>query len=506
MEDELIRTDVTFRTLLDQAPDHIMIVDRDHRLSFVNRLEFGFEMADVLGRPVEDFVAPAQRDRVEAEIDAVIRTSERRSYETAVNTPKGDFVFSTRAGPIVVGDQVDGVVLISTDITERLEAERERDRLNAQLQQSQKMEALGQLTGGVAHDFNNLLSAIGGNLELLGDEFAPGSSGLARLAEARRAVEQAADLTQRLLVFARNHPLVAKAEQVDVLIEEMAPLLERTLGETVDVQVVNEDRLWPCKVDRGQLEQALLNLAVNARDALRTGGILEITSKNVIIETDPAEQLPSGDYVSIRVRDTGIGMAPEIMSQALEPFFTTKDPGRGTGLGLSMVYGFASQSGGRVTLSSQPGHGTTVEILLPRSDEAASQPAEHEQHQAIRRGSGEAVLVVEDQPMVREVCRLVLEKLGYRTREAKDATEALAALEEFDDFALVLTDFGLPGDINGVELARRVAKLDPKLPVVLMSGYADPEATGGNSLDGIRFLQKPFLQTDLAEAVADALR
>lgn len=506
MEDELIRSDTTFRTVLGQAPDNILIVDADRRITFVNHLELGFNPADVMGRRPEEFVAPQDQARVRAEIDNVLRTGERRAYETTVHAPDGAFVFSTRAGPIVVDDQVEGVVLISTDITERLEAERERDRLNAQLQQSQKMEALGQLTGGVSHDFNNLLTVIRGNLDLIRESVAPGTAAAAQLADARRAADQAADLTRRLLVFARNHPLETTVEQVADVVDELAPLLARTLGEIVDVRVATDDDLWPCRIDRAQLEQALLNLAVNARDAMPSGGVLEISSRNVVLEDDVAAQLPAGEYVAISVSDTGFGMDPQIVDQAFEPFFTTKEPERGTGLGLSMVYGFVSQSGGRAELHSQPGQGTTVEMVFPRAgDEPRSAEAEVEPGASPARGDGHVVLLVEDQPMVREVCRLVLDELGYQTREASDADEALAAVDEFDDFALMLTDFGLPGETNGIELARLVAKLDPPLPVILMSGYADPAATSGGFPDGVRFLQKPFRMAELAEAVAQAL-
>ena len=344
IEDELVRSDVTLRSLLEHAPDHIVIVDRDRRLKFVNRLELGYEPADVMGEPVEDFVPPGDREKLVEEIEAVLRTGERRSFETRVSAPNGSYEFQNRVGPIIVDGQVDSVVMISTDITATRDAERERERLNAQLQHAQKIEGLGQLTGGVAHDFNNLLTAIGGNLELLGSARARGEQGDRYLAEALRAVDRAADLTRRLLVFARKQPLAPKSERIDTLIDDMTPLLRRTLGETISVREVSADDLWPAEIDRGQFEQSLLNLAVNARDAMPLGGNLRIESDNHVVEEGEAfGHLPAGDYVSVTVSDSGVGMDADVVEQAFEPFFTTKEVGHGTGLGLSMVYGFVSQ-------------------------------------------------------------------------------------------------------------------------------------------------------------------
>lgn len=505
IEDELVRSDVTLRTLLEQAPDHIMIIDRERRLKFVNRLELGFTAADVMGQPIEKSVPSGDREMVIEAIESVIRTGERRSYETSVNSPIGTYDFLTRLGPIIVDDQVDSVVMISTDITATRVAERERERLNAQLQHTQKIDALGQLTGGVAHDFNNLLTAIGGNLELLEAARGGGEEGATYLAEALRAVDRAADLTRRLLVFARKQPLAPKPERIAALIDDMAPLLRRTIGETITVRAVSADDLWPADIDRGQLEQAILNLAVNARDAMPSGGSLAIVSENhVVDEAEATEQLLAGDYVSVTVSDTGFGMDAEVVEQAFEPFFTTKEVGSGTGLGLSMVYGFVSQSGGHVTLSSEPGEGTNVQMLLPRGGPEEPKPADLHQS-SVRRGNGELILVVEDQPIVLEMCVHLLQSLGYRTLEAVDAAQALATLDAHPDTALVLSDVGLPGEMDGFALASGVTSREQPLPVVLMSGYADKATATGDIPSGVQFVPKPFKLAELADAIAVAL-
>ena len=505
IEDELVRSDVTLRSLLEHAPDHIMIVDRERRLKFVNRLEFGFKPDDVMGEPVEGFVREDDREMVVEAVESVIRTGERRSYETSVNSPTGTYDFLTRLGPIIVDDQVDSIVMISTDITATRVAERERERLNAQFQHAQKIDALGQLTGGVAHDFNNLLTAIGGNLELLGAAGVGDRDGATYLAEALRAVDRAADLTRRLLVFARKQPLAPKAERIVALIDDMAPLLRRTIGETISVRAVSADELWLADIDRGQLEQAILNLAVNARDAMPSGGNLAIVSENHVVDEDEAtEQLPAGDYVSVTVSDTGFGMDAAVASQAFEPFFSTKDVGHGTGLGLSMVYGFASQSGGHVTLSSEPGEGTTVQMLLPRGGQEEPKPVDLAEP-SVRRGNGEVVLVVEDQPIVREMCVNLLQRLGYRTLEADDATQACATLDAHPDTALVLSDVGLPGEMDGYALASQVVSKEHSLPVILMSGYANKTALTRDLPGGVQFVPKPFKVAELASAIAVAL-
>ncbi len=505
VEDELARADITLRSIVENAPDHIMIIDRDRRLVFVNRFEHGFSLEDVAGRQVETFVDEPDRDLVATTLDEVIATGERRAYETTVSTPLGRFVHLTRAAPIVVDGEVDSVVMVSTDITELRSAEQERERFNTELRRVQKLQALGQLTGGVAHDFNNLLTAIGGNLDLVRSRLDDGDIAASYLAEATRSVDQAADLVRRLLVFARNQPLVTRAENIAELIDEMAPLLRRTLGETIAVTTAGVADPWLCEVDRGQLEQALLNLAVNARDAMPAGGRLDIVTANLTVgDPQHGDQLPAGDWVTVTVTDTGIGMSPDVVEQACEPFFTTKDPGRGTGLGLSMVFGFVTQSGGDLQLTSEPDRGTSVRLAFPRSDKAAPTPARPVDTE-VRRGAGELVLVVEDQPSVRELCVQILESLGYATVETVDAAAAVEAIGSRRDIAAVLSDIGLPGEMTGLELAQWIRSQESPPPVLLMSGYAEFEGGQGQLPDGVRFLPKPFKRTELADAIAESL-
>jgi len=394
------------------------------------------------------------------------------------------------------------------DIGARKRAQRENEKLSGQLAQAQKMEAIGQLTGGVAHDFNNLLTVIGGGLELMGLESHADAKlrGYGQLA--LEACHRAAALTQRLLAFSRQQPLRPHATDIERLLRGMEGLLRRTLGETIQIEVVCAAQLWLCEIDPAQLESALLNLGINARDAMPRGGHLRLDACNVVVDGSllGEEELASGDYVRVSVTDDGTGIAPEILSQVFEPFFTTKAVGKGSGLGLSMVYGFAKQSRGHVKIHSQLGHGTTVRLLLPRSRGAtASEPASSKAEQ-VPRGQQELVLVVEDDVSVRALAVELLQRLGYRTLAAGDAAAALRLLVASPGVSLLLADMVLPGDKNGAELAREVQRLRPGLPVLFMSGYTENAVIHNGRLDeGVRLLEKPFTTSALASAVRSAL-
>jgi CheY-like chemotaxis protein len=366
------------------------------------------------------------------------------------------------------------------------------------------MEAIGQLTGGIAHDFNNLLQVIMGNLEVLQRRDLVENDVAKRLvAAAARGAERAATLTQRLLAFARRQPLNPKPLDVNALVAGMSELLHRSLGEGIVIQTVLATGLWRVAVDANQLESALLNLAVNARDAMPSGGRLTIETENAHLDEAhaSAQEAKAGDYVSIAVTDTGTGMSRDVLQKAFEPFFTTKDFGKGSGLGLSQAYGFMRQSGGHVKIDSEVGSGTTVRLYLPRiADEADAIPAVDAE--ALPRGSiDRLILVVEDDPEVRAHAVTMLRELGYGVVEAMDGRSALGILEATPDIAMMFTDVGLPG-MNGRELADEARKRRPGLRVLFTTGYARDAIVHTGRLDaGVELLTKPFTYAALSTKV-----
>ena len=386
-------------------------------------------------------------------------------------------------------------------VNERLAAEiAERQRTEEALRQSQKLEAVGQLTSGVAQDFNNLLTGILGNLELLERRLKSADS-LRRLRSARSAAERGARLTHQLLAFSRKQHLAPTALDLNRLISEASDMLFRTIGATVRIETVLTEGLWPALVDRTQIELVLLNLAINARDAMAEGGRLTIRTANVS-RNDAPHDLPPGDYVLISVADSGEGMTEDVLSRAVEPFFTTKEIGKGSGLGLSMVHGVATQSGGGLRIDSRVGRGTTVSVFLPRARrlsaiargrEAPSAPV-HE---------GATILVVDDDPDVRELAVSSLESLGYRLLAAESGPAALNVLTNADRVDLLLVDMAMPG-MNGVEMIRRARERRPALRALLVTGYADVAAFA--PADGDLVLQKPYRLDRLADSVAEALQ
>ena len=389
------------------------------------------------------------------------------------------------------------VCSFSRDITERMRAEE-------RLRQAKKMEAVGQLTGGIAHDFNNLLAVIQGNAELLEDHVGADDP---RVRAVIRAAGRGADLTQRLLAFSRRQPLRPQSIDLAELTTGMSALLKRTLGETIEIVTDQSSDLWPVLADPGQVENALLNLAINARDAMPEGGKLTIECMNVCLDEAHVTQNPEavvGDYVVMTVSDTGVGMAAEAREHAFEPFFTTKEVGEGSGLGLSMVYGFAIQSGGHATIYSEKGHGTTVKLYLPRAAQALRLRKKAPYGQAPS-GRGELVLVVEDDSDVRTLAVRMLEGLGYRVVDAVEAESARAVLghEQVD---LVLCDVVLPRGVSGLEFAETVQRHDPDIKIIFMSGYAAEATKGSGALGSGRvLLNKPFHRRELAKVLREAL-
>jgi signal transduction histidine kinase/ActR/RegA family two-component response regulator len=390
---------------------------------------------------------------------------------------------------------------LSKEMTARLQ-------IQGELRHSQKMEAIGQLTGGVAHDFNNLLAVIVGNVDLLEETLEPGSSQRVFTREAIAAANRGASLTDRLLAFSRKQALDPRPVGVNDLLKSMTGLLERSLGETIQLRFEMSASTAPCMIDRAQLENAILNLALNARDAMSSSGLITIETSNVTLNAHDVAQHPdasAGDYVSIAVSDTGAGMSDQVQARVFEPFFTTKDVGLGSGLGLSMVYGFVIQSGGHVSIESTEESGTEVRLYIPRTN-LLPDPIEDIDVGAAPAGQGESVLVVEDDPAVRTVVVSFLEQQNYQVIAAADGSEALAILDDRGPFDLLLSDVILPGEFSGTELANVIISRQPSMKILLMSGYASDafEKTAGPS-DDANLLQKPFSMGKLAREMRSVL-
>jgi PAS domain S-box-containing protein len=450
-----------------------------------------------------------------------IRTRSDYSIAYRVRRPEGGSIWvNTVARPICDAEgRVTGMIGAVGDVTARREAEAKLRELNETLEQrvaeeiarraeaeealrqAQKMETLGQLTGGVAHDFNNLLQIVRGNLEILGRNLPEEAERLRRATEnALRGTERAAILTQRLLAFSRRQPLAPKPLDLNKLVAGMSDLLHRTLGETIAVETRLTGGLWRIEADPNQLENSILNLAVNARDAMDGGGKLVIETANA--------RLDAGQHVVLRIVDTGAGMDAATVERAFEPFFTTKDVGKGTGLGLSMVYGFVKQSGGHVEIASEPGRGTTVAMYFPRLAASDAQAEGREDAPRLAAaGRDETILVCEDDDDVRAYSVEVLRELGYDVIEAADGAAALALLEARDARVdLLFTDVVLPGGMTGEIVAQRARELRPDLPVLFTTGYARKAISSTGRLDpDIDLLAKPFTYTDLATRIRHLL-
>ncbi|TWI55590.1 PAS domain S-box-containing protein [Pseudomonas duriflava] len=387
---------------------------------------------------------------------------------------------------------------------EQAEALRNAEEL---LRHSQKMEAVGQLTGGIAHDFNNLLTSITGSLEMIQMRLAQGRlDAIKRYVQAAQtASHRAASLTHRLLAFSRRQTLDPSPTQANGLIEGMHELIERTAGPHICVETVLARDLWPTLCDPNQLENALLNLFINARDAMPNGGQLTIRTSNMRIDQSLAKHydMAVGEYVAISVTDNGVGMTPDIVARAFDPFFTTKPIGMGTGLGLSMIYGFAKQSGGQARIESEAGQGTTIWLYLPRCEN--ERQGEHLQPQLLsapRSGTGETILVVDDEPMVRALIVETLAELGYQMIEAEDGPSGLQILQSGRPIDLVISDVGMPGGMNGRQMADAARQTRPDLKVLFITGYAENAAVGNGNLEpGMHVMTKPFAMEMLAYRV-----
>jgi signal transduction histidine kinase len=433
---------------------------------------------------------PVQAITLTATVQAAMR-ARRRQYELKV------LVEAQAAAAIQLEDQVSARTRELQAANEELRTQMiERTRIEDSLRQAQKIEALGQLTGGVAHDFNNLLMVILGGLEML-DHTDEAARRKLLMDGMRQAAHRGASLTRQLLAFSRRQALQPQPVDLERQIGGMRELLARSLGGNAQVQLEISPDLWPVHVDPGELELVLLNLAVNARDAMAKGGAIVIRARNA-----PAVHIDGlcGDFVRLSIIDTGVGMTIEVQRRVFEPFFTTKDVGKGSGLGLAQVYGFAQQSGGNVQIESEVGRGTTVALLLPRSvfkPEKDGPPVEDLIPEVAAHGAAGAVLLVEDDDDVAVMVSRMLGRLGYRVRRVASASSALAALAQDDKVDLVFSDIMMPGDMDGVELGREVRQRGANIPVLLTSGYADA-ASGRAESEGFDVLRKPYSLAELA--------
>jgi PAS domain S-box-containing protein len=371
----------------------------------------------------------------------------------------------------------------------------ERKLMEQNLLHASKLEAVGRLTGGIAHDFNNMLSVVIGNLDLLKKSIQGNEKAERRVRMAMESAQHCADLTYRLLTFSRRQALQVSTIDVTSLMPSLLELMRRTLGEHINARFHAEGDIWPIQVDRAQLEAALLNLAVNARDAMPEGGDLAITVENQVVEEGVSAR--GGEFVMIAVSDTGVGMPPDVLEKVFEPFFTTKESGKGTGLGLSMVYGFVQQCDGHVKVESAPNAGTTIRIFLPRSHEMAENFSHDQPSIAHPFGEGRTVLVVEDNLAVRQVAISTLHSLGFKVVEAETGDMAAQLLKTNKDVSLVLSDVRMPGELSGIDLARLVQREQPDVQVLLTTGYFD----GEDDLKDLNLLYKPYRATDLAEKI-----
>lgn len=501
----VVQREQRLRVLMDSAADGIVGIDSNGRVDAVNRSAariIGCDARDLEGRPIEDLVAPAERPDFIAALNAA--KNDNRGH-----AGRADLVFKGRRAdtstfPMEVtftrqeSSEETRLIVTLRDITDRRATE-------ARLFQTQKIEAVGRLTGGIAHDFNNLLTVIMGNLETLRSDYrksAGGEEADRLIRAALGAAQRGARVTSYLLAFSRRQPLTPKPVDVDVLIAGMRELLGQTVSEAIDLSYRLGSRGWQAMVDPVQLEGALLNLVINARDATVDGGRVTIESRQHVVETAHGDaDLVSGHYLVISVTDTGSGIAPEHRDRVFEPFFTTREVGVGSGLGLSMVHGFVKQSGGHVRLQSEVGKGTTVELYLPRAmtseESVVADPARAARPEA-------AVLVVEDDPAVRAVTVRLLQGAGYSVNEAADGAAALDVLEKRGPPDLLLSDVVLPRGMDGYALASQARMRYPGIRVLLMSGYPRDALAGADSSD-VRLLRKPFTSRQLHRAVEETL-
>ncbi|MCX7360787.1 MAG: PAS domain S-box protein [Alphaproteobacteria bacterium] len=511
-ETQALESQERYRLLFESVPYPVVVTDRrTMRLLAVNdattRL-YGWSREELLAMVIEDFYRPedraasiSRRQGFSADVTQIVRGVRHLRKD-------GTLIDIELAVRFLEYDGRAAALAIVVDVTDRLRADLAHKAAEEQLRQSQKMEAVGQLTGGIAHDFNNILTVILANIDALQEEENVDPPVAARLERVSKAVQRASDLTRQLLAYSRKQSLRPQRTNINDLVTTTGNLLRRSLGAQIEIDQSLANDLWPVNVDRTQLETALVNLCVNARDAMPDGGRLSIETANVTLDAAYVTRNPDatiGDHVMLAVTDTGSGMAPDVAARVFEPFFTTKGVGKGTGLGLSMVYGFIKQSKGHIAVDSAVGRGTTFRLHLPRGKDGQMEKAGEQKIEVV--GGKERILVAEDEPNVRAGAVLQLKSLGYTVSEASDGAAGVAAFEAASQpFDLLLTDVVMPGRLNGKALADEVARRWPATRIVFMSGYSDNALTEDGRLSaGVLLLSKPFRKADLATIVRKAL-
>ena len=512
-EAALRRSEEHFRSLIENALDIITVVDADGGIVFESpsvRRVLGFEPAELVGEPYLGLIHPEDEPLAREAIQAAITsgTLVGHPFEARFRHREGDWRLLESVCENLLDDPaVAGVVVNSRDITERREAEEELHESREQLLQAQKMEAVGRLAGGVAHDFNNLLTAIKGFTELLLLDLDRRDPRYPFAYEIQAAANRAASLTRQLLAFSRKQVLQPRVFDLNASVADMEKMLRRLIGEDVELVTRRDPRLARIRADPGQVEQIILNLVVNARDAMPAGGRIDVITENETLTVEQAQrqgEIAAGEYAVLAVRDSGGGMSREVQRRIFEPFFTTKEQGRGTGLGLSTVYGIVQQSGGFVTVESAPGEGAEFRVHLPAVEDEGA-PTEASPARLPTEGT-ETVLLVEDENAVRVLVRRVLDRMGYTVLEAEDGPGALRVMEQRGaPVDLLLTDVIMPG-MSGRQLADRLLEAQPDLKVLFMSGYTDEAISQHGVLaEGVSFLEKPFTPDLLLQRVREVL-
>lgn len=508
---DLAGREAHLRSILETVPEAMVVIDESGKVtSFSVAAEklFGYAAAEVCGQNVRMLMPSPHREAHDGYLSRYLTTGERRiiGYGRVVTGQRKDGTQFPME--LAVGEALTSGKRIFTGFIRDLTS---RQKIEEELRHSQKMEAIGKLTGGIAHDFNNLLTVISGNLEMV-ERRLESEKLLTLLREAQDAADDGAKLTAQLLAFGRRQPLNPKLTDVGALVSTFSDLLRRTLGETIELRTTVTGAMHQTMVDPSQLQNALLNLALNARDAMPRGGQLTVEISHARLDSDYARMYPqiqTGNFVLVAVTDTGTGMSAEVKQRAFEPFYTTKEVGAGSGLGLSMVYGFVKQSGGHVQLYSEAGQGTSVRLFLPAAITSGSRDrlrarSERDADDSII-GGDEVILVVEDDARVRRVAVARLKDAGYRVIEAGTGSEALALIDAHPEIDLLFTDIVMPGGMTGDELAKAVRAIRPRIKVLFTSGYAEPSVAGRQLADTGTWLKKPYTAKELTSRLRKLL-